>query len=139
MSLFFLKSSSSVTPSKAEHMPKALLSKNDRTNPLSNNICIYFSLPIKVYYNINYTIVSLIWMSNAADFVLVVLLLDMIRDPQINSLSSIFILRNLSFSSDGLQLSFDRCSKFSFWGIGVGICEAQINAFLNGLEILRLS
>lgn len=92
---------------------------------------------IEKYYDISYSIVSLIWMSNAAGFIAVACLSHKIR-PLLGrqkslTLGCFFLCAMYSIVLSGTRFPVIVLAFF-FGGIGMAITLAQANVFLAGLD-----
>lgn len=94
---------------------------------------------IEAYYNINYTIVSLIWMSNAAGFILVACLANKIQ-PWLGKRLSMTVGSCFSIAMYSIVLSGGPyplvVAAFFLGGVGIAIVLTQSNIFLSKLEKL---
>lgn len=96
---------------------------------------------IEAYYNVNYTLVSLIWMSNAVGFLTVASLAHKIQ-PWFGKRNSLLLGCFLSVVQFAMISSGSHFAliviAFFFGGAGLGICLAQANVFLANLDKLTL-
>ncbi|ODV68128.1 MFS general substrate transporter [Hyphopichia burtonii NRRL Y-1933] len=92
---------------------------------------------IEQYYNINYTIVSMIWISNACGFITVAFLASKIQ-PYLGKQKSLLFGCLLSSISYAITLSGGPyglvAASFYIGGIGLAIVLTQANVFLSKLE-----
>lgn len=94
---------------------------------------------IEAYYGINYTIVSLIWMSNAAGFILVACLSNKIQ-PWLGKRLSMTVGSCFSIAMYSIVLSGGPyplvVAAFFLGGVGIAIVLTQSNIFLSKLDKL---
>ncbi|CAK7896285.1 hypothetical protein CAAN1_04S07822 [[Candida] anglica] len=92
---------------------------------------------IEEYYNVSYSVVSLIWMSNAVGFIMVALFSHKIEPwftkRQALTLGCVFSTIMFAFVSTGYKFPLIVCGFF-FGGVGVATCLSQMNVFMTRLE-----
>lgn len=139
---------------RVDEKPKMTINNPPRNKYRVAALCVYvFScgytdaapgalLPfIEKYYNINYTLVSLVWMSNAVGFLIVAALASKIQPllgRQYSFMLGIFLSAiHFSIVSAGSHFALT-VAAFAFGGAGLAMCLAQTNVFLANLEKLTL-